>query len=257
MCVFVRMGLKLFLRIIRGCLGVGGDIKEGLNAGRRGEEETQEEEKEEERKSNDVVLCNSREMKLLLLLPVLLVALVLHLLLLKLCLFASQKRSSWCNGTKPEPHSPVLTLGFFLPMQPPPPFSASTLFLFIHEPTTLTLFLFIHIPATLALFCSSMYLPFFTPFMFIHVPTTLYTFYVHPCTYYSYPFSVHPCTYYSVPPRSLSLLPELFFFYPCPTLLFSRAFLLLSNFFTTLLFFSACHLLSTLLDGWMEGWMDG
>jgi hypothetical protein len=29
--------------------------------------------------------------------------LVLHLLLLKFCLFASQRRSSWCNGTSLSP----------------------------------------------------------------------------------------------------------------------------------------------------------
>lgn len=108
MCVcFCEDGFKAVLEnnsgVFGGWGGVGGDIKEGLNAGRRGEEETQEEEKEEERKSNDVVLCNSREMKLLLLPVLLLVALVLHLLLLKLCLFASQKRSSWCNGTSLSP----------------------------------------------------------------------------------------------------------------------------------------------------------
>ncbi len=116
-------------------------------------------------------------------------------------------------------------------------------------------------------------------------PPALFSFYpfsVHPCTYYSYPFSVHPCTYHSLHlfmfihvPTTLTL--SLFIHVPTtqyhqgpclsfqssssfihvPTLLFSRAFLLLSIFFTTLLFFRACHLLSTLLDGWMDGRMDG
>jgi hypothetical protein len=81
--------------------------------------------------------------------------------------------------------------------------------------------MFIHVPTTLTLS------------LFIHVPTTQY--HQGPCLSFQ-----SSSSFIHVPPFSFL---ELFFFYPF--------------FFTTLLFFSACHLLSTLLDGWMEGWMDG